>query len=106
MIPGIRKHFIDQAKDRAPWLLDLECLSDALNRAWVGKRENNTRHLIKHDFHPTTYLIVPKTPTKHATVIVISSGKLHTVYEVKGSWAERWLSKTPETKRKRYHYGA
>lgn len=104
MIPAIADHFIKRAKQRAPWLINLEDINNALDHAWLAKRPNQAMQLMKHGYKPTQYLIVPKlSPNTNAVVIVISDKALHTVYRVDASeWASGWLNNNPEKQRLRY----
>ena len=81
MIPAISSHFILRARERAPWLLQLEDLHFVLQQT---KEITNTRSIyskIKYVGRQTKYLLTPRlSPKKKQMVIVTSEGKLITVY--------------------------
>ncbi|MDY6979212.1 MAG: hypothetical protein SV201_04985 [Pseudomonadota bacterium] len=80
-IPAISDHFIERARERAPWLLNLEDLQAALSQSSEITLERSIWVRLKYDDKKSQYRLVPKLSTnRKSVVLVLSDNTLVTVY--------------------------
>ncbi|PCJ88602.1 MAG: hypothetical protein COA54_02475 [Thiotrichaceae bacterium] len=81
MIYAISSHFIARVRERAPWLLDLEQLQDAIEQSQLIDPPRNIYKKIDDANARTRYLRVPSQSKLHsALILVVADDKLVTLY--------------------------
>ena len=81
MIPAISSHFVSRVRERAPWLLDLESLQNAIEQSQIIEPPRNIYKKIDDANARTRYLRVPAHSAQHhALIIVVADNKLVTLY--------------------------
>ena len=81
MIPAISSHFVVRARERAPWLLDLERLQNAIERSQIVDPPRSIYAKIRDANARSSYLLVPKSsPVRPALLLVVADNRLVTLY--------------------------